>query len=136
MTTFLAHSKVCKTTNNFLFGNLELIISAEYIPDETPGSAYSEDVWIATSYVQGTGTSHIHYVSPDARRIVQYSREGGNTDWAPAETGYAQWGRPQNGIAAVSWDNQLRLVYEDGGEIVTSALSGNEWTGPKKSVPS
>ena len=114
---------------------LELTVSAEYIPDETPGSAWSEDVWITTAYVRETETSYIYYVSPDAKRIVQYARPGGSTDWAPAETGYTQWGRPQNGIAAVSWDDQIRLVYEESGEIVASALSGNEWTGPQKASP-
>lgn len=103
-----------------------------FTPDKTPGSAWSEDAWISTSYVRAEDTSYLYYVSPEAKRIMQYSRPSGNTDWGPAKTGFIQWGTPQNGIVSVSWDDQLRLVYEDGGEMVVSALSPDGWTGPQK----
>ena len=106
-----------------------------FTPDKTPGSAWSEDAWISASYVRVADTSYIYYVSPEAKRIVEYSRPSGNSDWEPAKTDLSQWGTPQNGIVSVSWDDQLRLVYEDGGEMVVSALSRGEWTGPQKAEP-
>jgi hypothetical protein len=72
---------------------------------------------------------HVYYVAQATGQIVAYYRAGPNGTWS-ANTD-TSWGKSDGGLAAVSWGDQVRLLYFTGGRLTISALSNLTWSKPE-----
>lgn len=55
-----------------------------------------------------------------------------NTAWTSTPDQSSEWAlddQVSGRIAAIGWDDQVRLYYQSDGEVVENVLSGNVWSG-------
>lgn len=55
-----------------------------------------------------------------------------NTTTAWSSNYDANWGEPDASIAAVSWENQVRLLYFQNGTLVLSSQDVSSWDTPEE----
>lgn len=97
--------------------------------DDQPGSGWAPTASFSGIWISKLDTWRAYWTSPTTGSIVSYSQDGDK--WAPAS--WDEWGKAESGIAATSWNDQIRLYYFQSGDLVMNALNATAggWTKPK-----
>ncbi|KAH7157073.1 hypothetical protein EDB81DRAFT_412279 [Dactylonectria macrodidyma] len=97
--------------------------------DESPGSGWSPSAAFASIYVPDFESYRVYYTNPSTGSIISYFQ---NTTTAWRSNHNANWGEPDSSIAAVSWGDQVRLVYFQNGTLVMSSQDVSSWDTPEE----
>ncbi|KPM37192.1 hypothetical protein AK830_g9361 [Neonectria ditissima] len=97
--------------------------------DESSGSGWSASAAFASVYVPQSESYRIYYTNPSTGTIVSYVQ---NTTSAWRVNSDDSWGEPDSSIAAVSWSNQVRLVYFQNSTLVMSSQDAASWDEPEE----
>ncbi|KAK7430559.1 hypothetical protein QQZ08_002851 [Neonectria magnoliae] len=97
--------------------------------DESPGSGWSASAPFASVYVPRFESYRVYYTNPSTGTIVSYFQNT-TTPWRVNNDG--NWGEPDSSIAAVSWSNQVRLMYFQNSTLVMSSQDATSWDEPEE----
>ncbi|KAM0427320.1 hypothetical protein ACHAPT_007755 [Fusarium lateritium] len=95
------------------------------VVDDQPGSSWRATAPFDATYIPALNSYRIFYTNPSSGTIVSYFRNGAQADWRSNTDG--AWGNPASGIAAVGWQDNVRLFYYQGGRLTMSVNDGDDW---------
>ncbi|KAL6400551.1 hypothetical protein AUP68_16264 [Ilyonectria robusta] len=97
--------------------------------DESPGSGWSASAAFATTYVPQFESYRLYYTNPSTGTIVSYFQNT-TTPWSVNHND--NWGEPDSSIAAVAFENQVRLMYFQNSTLVMSSQDATSWDTPEE----
>ncbi|KAM5351975.1 hypothetical protein ACJ41O_004698 [Fusarium nematophilum] len=99
------------------------------IVDDQPGSSWRSTAFFDATYVPAFNSYQVFYTNPSSGDIVSYSRSGPSADWQ--SNNEQSWGSPASSVAAIAWEDQLRLFYYQSGRLTMSANDDGDWDAPE-----
>jgi len=102
--------------------------STQFSAKTAPNFLGSSGALAAISQSGTDETSRLYYLGTD-KQIYEYKAdEVGNWTTSPDQSNeWALNDETQGRIAAIGWDDQVRVYYQSNGEVVESSLSGDVW---------
>ncbi|KAH7154976.1 hypothetical protein B0J13DRAFT_654490 [Dactylonectria estremocensis] len=107
----------------------DVFAGSSIVIDENPGSGWSPSATFASIYGPDFESYRVYYTNPLTGTIIPYFQ---NTTTAWSSNYDANWGEPDASIAAVSWENQVRLLYFQNGTLVLSSQDVSSWDTPEE----
>ncbi|KAF7538775.1 hypothetical protein G7Z17_g12564 [Cylindrodendrum hubeiense] len=122
---------VSNTTERLRYVDYSDILGADDVLDidESPGSGWSPSAAFASIYVPSFESYRLYYTNPSTGTIVSYFQNS-TTPWSVNQDD--NWGKPDSSITAVSFENQVRLIYFQDSTLVMSSQDATAWTEPEE----
>ncbi|RSL54528.1 hypothetical protein CEP54_009820 [Fusarium duplospermum] len=102
-----------------------LDVDESQVVDDSPASSWQASTFFSATYIPSLNSYRVFYTNPSSGSIVSYFRTGTTANWNSNSDN--AWGRPASGIAAVGWQDNVRLFYYQSSTLTMSVNDGDDW---------